>query len=117
MKVAIPVEGEFVNQHFGKSRDFAIASIMDGVVSDIHLVNANNLQHNHEGLSDLLLREGVGTVIVGGIGAPAKQALEINGLSVIRGAQGFYREVLEQFSAGKLSDQNVTCNHHGDHHH
>jgi len=75
------------------------------------------LQHNHAGLSGLFLAEGVSVVITGGIGKPALDALNENGLEVIKGASGKCEEVLEKYLAGQLSDQNVTCNHQGEHHH
>lgn len=116
MKVAIPLDGDQVNQHFGQSKHFVVAEIEQGQVITKEILDAAQLQHNHGGLSSLLTASGVTAVIVGGIGQPARQALLDNGLTVIRGARGPYREVLHAYAAGKLQDENVSC-HHGDSHH
>lgn len=117
MKIGMPKNGEFLNQHFGQSREFLIASVENGQVVKKKEISGESLQHNHAGLSGLFLTEGVSLVITGGIGQPALNALIENGLQVIRGASGTCDEVLEKYTQGELSDKNVTCNHHGEHSH
>lgn len=117
MKVAMPKEGEMVNQHFGRSKNFIIYSVENQQVVDRKEIGTDALQHNHAGLSGLLIAEGVSLVILGGIGQPALEALRNQGLDVIRGASGNCNEVLQRYLAGQLGDQNVTCQHEGDHHH
>lgn len=116
MKAAVPIDGEQVNQHFGRSQQFAIAEIDNEQITSLEILNVQELQHNHEGLASVLIKAGVTDVIVGGIGGPALQALQLNGLAVTRGAAGKYREVLLSYAHGTLPDKNITCNH-GDHHH
>lgn len=116
MKIGMPKNGEFLNQHFGQSKEFLIASIENGQVEKKE-ISAESLQHNHAGLSGLFLAEGVSLVITGGIGQPALNALTEKGLQVIRGASGRCDEILEKYLRGELTDMNVTCNHHGEHHH
>jgi len=113
----MPIEGGQINQHFGRSQQFVIAEIEDGQVGTLEVIEASQLQHNHQGLSSLLLASGAKTVIVGGIGQPARQALENNGLTVISGAKGSYQDILTSFAAGHLTDQGVSCQHDHDHHH
>ncbi|MGI5920978.1 MAG: NifB/NifX family molybdenum-iron cluster-binding protein [Syntrophomonadaceae bacterium] len=115
MKIGMPKNGEFINQHFGQSQEFLIASVENGQVVEKKVISGQSLQHNHAGLSGLFLTEGVSLVITGGIGQPAFNALVENGLQVIRGATGTCDEVLEKYIQGELTDQNVTCNHHGGH--
>ncbi|PKM78219.1 MAG: diguanylate cyclase [Firmicutes bacterium HGW-Firmicutes-15] len=117
MKIAMPKDGEMVNQHFGQSKYFLIVSVENQQIVDRKEISSESLQHNHAGLSGLFLTEGVSLVITGGIGKPALDALTEKGLEVIKGASGKCEEVLEKYLAGKLDDQNVTCNHHGEHHH
>lgn len=117
MKVAMPKDGDMVNQHFGRSRQFAIYSVENQRVVDYREIGTDALQHNHAGLAGLLIAEGVSLVILGGIGQPALEALKSQGLEVIRGAFGTCAEVLQRYLAGQLGDQNVTCQHVGDHHH
>lgn len=117
MKIAMPKDGEMLNQHFGQSKQFLIASVENGQVIEQKEISSQALQHNHAGLSGLFLSEGVSLVITGGIGQPALNALAEKGLKVIRGASGHCADVLEKYLSGELDDRNVTCNHHGEHHH
>ncbi len=117
MKIAIPKDGEMVNQHFGQSKHFLIVSVENKQITDRKEISSEALQHNHAGLSGLFCSEGVSVVITGGIGQPAVMALKEKGLQVIKGASGRIEEVLEKYLSGKLADQNVTCSHHGEHHH
>lgn len=117
MKISMPINGPMLNQHFGQSKSFLIATVENKQVVDKQEIGSEALQHNHVGLSGLFREKGVSLVIVGGIGKPALDALVANGLQVIRGASGTYDEVLAKYVGGQLADQNVTCNHHGENHH
>lgn len=116
MKIAIPKDGEMLNQHFGKSRSFAIISVEDSEIKGIEEISAETLLHNHGGLSDLLVSSGVSLVITGGIGAGAYNALTDKNLMVIRGASGRIEDVLQEYVKGSLKDKESLCNHHGEHH-
>jgi predicted Fe-Mo cluster-binding NifX family protein len=116
MKIGMPKNGDFINQHFGQSKQFLIASVENGQVLEKKEINSESLQHNHGGLSDLFLAEGVSIVITGGIGQPALNALVEKGLQVIKGASGTCDEVLKSYLSGQLTDKDVTCNHHEEHH-
>jgi predicted Fe-Mo cluster-binding NifX family protein len=113
MKIAIPVENGQVNQHFGRSREFAIMDMENQKVAGQKVVSAETLQHNHEGLADLLHREKVEAVVLGGIGPYALQALEQKGLRVITGISGEIVSVAEQYARGELVSKNTVCGHHG----
>lgn len=118
MKIAMPKNGEIINQHFGKSESFYIATVEENKVVDSKEVSVRDLQHNHGGLAGLLVEEGVNLVITGGIGQGAYVALKENGLEVLRGASGNISEVVEQYLNGSLKDRQVMCSHHhGEHHH
>ena len=117
MKIAIPNNGSMLNQHFGMNKSFIIATIEDKKILSIEEISSAELSHQHQGLADLLLHQGATVVITGGIGEGAITGLQKNGLKVIRGASGEYRKVIEEYISGTLEDKNVTCNHHGEHHH
>jgi len=112
MRVAMPVENGQVNQHFGRSREFAILDVENQKVTGQKIVSAESLQHNHEGLADLLDRENVNAVILGCIGPYALQALEQKGLKVITGASGDIVLLAEKFARGELVSQRIVCGHH-----
>ena len=117
MKIAIPNNGSMVNQHFGMSKSFVIATIEDKKILNIEEISAVELAHQHQGLADLLVRQGATVVITGGIGEGAIGGLQKNNLEVIKGASGEYKKVIEEYINGTLEDKNVTCNHNGEHHH
>ena len=117
MKIAIPNNGNMINQHFGMSQSFVIATIEDKKILNIEEISAAELAHQHQGLADLLVKQGATVVITGGIGGGAISGLQQNGLEVIKGASGEYKKVIEEYINGTLEDKNVVCNHHGEHHH
>ncbi|WP_291633892.1 NifB/NifX family molybdenum-iron cluster-binding protein [Clostridium sp.] len=117
MKIAIPNKGNMVNQHFGMSESFAIATIEDKKIVSIEEISSVELAHQHQGLADLLKAKGASVVITGGIGGGAISGLQQNGLEVIKGASGEYKAVILEYINGTLKDKDVTCNHHGEHHH
>ena len=117
MKIAIPNNGSMVNQHFGMSESFVIATIEDKKIVTIEEISSVELAHQHQGLADLLSAHGATVVITGGIGGGAISGLQQNNLEVIKGASGEYEKVLLEYINGTLKDKNVVCNHHGEHHH
>lgn len=118
MKIAIPENQGQVNPHFGQSKSFAIIEIdQNNQVTSVQEVSATGLQHQHEGLAGLLKGQNVETVIVGGIGAGAVQALESKGLKVLFGASGPVKTVAESFARGEFVSVRTMCNHHGKGHH
>jgi predicted Fe-Mo cluster-binding NifX family protein len=116
MKIAIPNNGNMVNQHFGMSKSFVIVTIEDKKILNIEEISAAEFAHQHQGLADLLVKNGATVVITGGIGSGAISGLQQNGLEVIKGASGEYKKVIEEYINGTLVDKNVVCNHHGEHH-
>ncbi|AWZ49628.1 diguanylate cyclase [Clostridiaceae bacterium 14S0207] len=116
MKIGMPKNGNGINQHFGKSKSFAIATVEENKLVGIKEISAETLQHNHGGLSSLLCDEGVTVVITGGIGPGAYNALKEKGLEVIRGAHGEIEDVVKQYINRSLKDREVLCNHHDGHH-
>jgi predicted Fe-Mo cluster-binding NifX family protein len=116
MKLAMPKNGEMINQHFGRSESFAIITLVDDKIADIHEVSTTSLAHNHGGLANLLLQSEVSLVIAGGIGGGMYNALQQQGLKIIRGASGRIEDIIKTYIAGELKDEENFCNHHGEHH-
>ena len=114
MKIAFPSDYGQINQHFGRSREFAILEMDGQKIAGRKLVSADSLQHNHQGLADLLAAEKVDVVVLGGIGPYALQALEQSGLKVITGASGDIGAAAEKFARGELVTGGTAC---GRHHH
>lgn len=120
MKIALPKDGEMLNQHFGKSSCFTIVDVEQGRENRIvHTseVSAQGLQHNHEALADLLENEGVSVVIAGGMGENAYNALEEKGLGVVCGASGKIDDIMQRYLQGKLVQDKANCDNHYEHSH
>lgn len=117
MKIAIPNNGEMVNQHFGMSKSFVIVTVEDKKIVNVVEVSSEEFAHQHKGLADLLVKQGATVVITGGIGAGAIEGLQQNGLEIIKGATGEYKKVVLEYINGTLENKDVVCNHHGEHHH
>ncbi|TYO95966.1 NifB/NifX family molybdenum-iron cluster-binding protein [Desulfallas thermosapovorans] len=119
MKIALPHEYGYINQHFGRSKEFIIVELDEGQIANKRIVSAEQLQHNHEGLAGLLKGEQVDTVIVGGIGARALEPLKANGMQVVTGVSGKIDEVVIKFARGQLPTGSEACcsHHHGEHGH
>jgi len=88
MKIAVPINKNMVNQHFGMSENFAIVTVEDKKVTIVEEISAAEFAHQHKGLADLLVKQGAETVIAG---------LQQNGLTVIKGATGEYMKVVEEY--------------------
>lgn len=116
MKIAVPKNGDMINQHFGRSESFAIVTLVEDKITDIQEISAASLAHNHGGLASMILNSGASVVITGGIGGGMFNALQENGLKVIRGASGKIEDVIADYLSGKLEDVENCCNHHGEHH-
>lgn len=115
MKIALPNIGNMINPHFGTSKSFVIVSVDNGKIINAEEISTAALAHQHEGLADLLVKNGVSVVIAGGIGGGAIAGLENCNLKVIKGAAGEYKMVIEEYLKGNLKDKNVVCNHHCEH--
>ena len=60
MKIAMPKNGEMINQHFGQSKSFLIAAIENQQVVKTQEISSESMQHNHAGLSGLFfIRRGI----------------------------------------------------------
>jgi len=112
VKIAFPSDGGQINQHFGRSREFAILEVENGQVISRKTVSAETLQHNHEGLADLLSAEKVEVVVLGGIGPYALQALDQKGFKTITGASGDIEQAALQYARGDLASRGSVCGHH-----
>lgn len=114
MKIAIPNNGNIVNQHFGTSKSFVIVTVENKEIQSIEEISTSELAHKHEKLADLFVKHNVTAVITGGIGGGALAGLQQNGFNVIKGASGEYRVVVQKYINGTLENKNTICNHHCD---
>ncbi len=115
MIIAIPYENGQVFGHFGHTKQFRLYTVTDGVVTAISLAPTNG--SGHGALSAFLAEHGVDTLICGGIGGGARDALGEVGIRIYAGVTGDADRAVAMFLAGKLDyDPNARCDHH-DHAH
>ena len=123
MKIAVTYENGQVFQHFGHTEQFKIYNVADGKILSSQVVDTNG--SGHGALGGFLADMGVDTLICGGIGGGAQNALTEAGIRFYGGASGDADKAVEALLAGTLAfDPNVHCDHHdhvghehgGDHH-
>ena len=116
MKIAVPYENGQVFQHFGHSGQFKIYDVEDGrITAERIAVPAGS---GHGALAGFLSGLEVDTLICGGIGAGAQEALAQAGIRLYGGVSGSVDAAVAALLAGTLGyDPDVHCDHHeGDHH-
>ena len=111
MKIAVTYEHGQIFQHFGHTEQFKVYSVEDGKVVDAHVVSANG--SGHGALAGLLSGLNIDTLICGGIGAGAQNALADAGIQLYGGVSGSADDAVNALLAGKLSyNPDVKCSHH-----
>ena len=115
MKIAVPFENENIFGHFGHTSAFKIYEIENGKITAVSIMPT--LGGGHGALAGFLASLNVDTLICGGIGGGAKNALTSANIAVYGGASGNADAAVHAFLAGKLEyDPNVQCNHHSHNH-
>lgn len=117
VRVATTYDNGNIFMHFGRSEQFKIYDIQDGKVLNEQVVGTGGTGHG--ALAGLLANGGVDTLICGGIGGGAINALTQTGITVYAGAQGSCDACVEALIAGTLAQTGeATCDFHGhDHEH
>ena len=111
MKIAVTYENGEIFQHFGHTETFKIYDIADGKVVSAEVVDTNG--SGHGALAGFLVAHGVDTLISGGIGGCAQNALAQAGIRLFGGVSGNADEAVNALLAGNLGyNPNVHCDHH-----
>ena len=111
MRIAVTYENGSIFQHFGHTAEFKIYDIEDGKIAKSEIVSTNG--QGHGALAVFLKNARVDTLICGGIGGGAQNALKEVGIALFGGASGNADDAVSAFLAGKLAfNPNVKCNHH-----
>lgn len=112
MRIAVPMTGENLDQHFGHCEKFALIDVDPETRGTTSAVVERAPEHQH-GLLPLWLKErGVTHVIAGGMGAHARSLLADASIEVITGAPSVApAEIVASFLAGTLISVNRPCDH------
>lgn len=107
-RIAIPVSGGDIFQHFGKSNQFKIFTVSDGKVTQTEDFSSEGV--GHEELGFRLACRSISIVICGGIGPGALGALAGAGIRVVAGIEGSADEAVIRLLEGKLEGSGTaTC--------
>lgn len=115
MKIAIPVHGSTIEDHFGQSEAFRIYTIgNENTVIDVVDFKAPIGCGCKSNLAGDLKQMNVSILLAGNMGPGAVNALNMHGIKVLRGCHGDADQTLRDFLSGKLTDSGDCCEH--DHH-
>lgn len=111
MKIAVTYEDGKVFQHFGHTEFFKLYDAADGKITASAVVPTDGAGHG--ALAGFLKAAGVDSLICGGLGGGARQALSEAGIKVYPGAAGDADAAAAALLAGTLAyDPDTMCHHH-----
>ena len=114
MRIAVPYENGLVFQHFGHTSEFKLYDVENGQITGEEAIGSAG--SGHGALAGFLTGLGVDTLVCGGIGAGAQEALAQAGIKLYGGVSGGADEAVRALLAGTLDyDAHVQCSHHGHH--
>lgn len=110
-KIAVTYENGEIFQHFGHTAQFKVYTVAEGRVAGAEVIGTEG--SGHGALAGMLQKLGVDTLICGGIGGGARQALDAAGIRVFGGAAGSADEAVDALLQGSLTyDPAARCEHH-----
>ena len=116
MRIAVTFENGNVFQHFGHTEQFKLYDVENGSIVKEQVADTNG--SGHGALAGFLKEMGVNTLICGGIGMGAKNALADAGIELYGGVTGNADEAVKALLAGNLAfNPDIQCSHHGNGHH
>lgn len=111
MIIAVTYENGMVFQHFGHTAQFKLYTVENNTVKESRLLLTG--ASGHGALAGLLEAAGVNTLICGGIGAGAKDALAKCGITIFPGVTGNADQSVQALLSGTLHFvPDVLCSHH-----
>ena len=116
MKIAVTYDNGQVFQHFGHTEYFKVYEVEEGKVVSAEVVDTNG--SGHGALAGVLAELNVDTLICGGIGGGARNALASVGIQIYGGVSGDADAAVAALLSDTLNfDPNAKCSHHGEGHH
>lgn len=115
MKVALPVVGGQLSQHFGHCEAFAFYDVENGAITNRQSLPSP--EHQPGLLPVWLAQQGANVVIAGGMGPRAVDLLEQNGITVVLGAmENDPEKAVLGYLDNSLSTGGNVCNHDSNDH-
>lgn len=116
MKIAVPIrQGRFCS-HFGGAEEFALYTVDEAGRKITGKLRAAPPEHGRGVFPMWLRKQGVTTVLAGGMGPRASDIFTSHGIDVVLGADGEEPEVMVQaYLDGTLASSGELCHDHGFH--
>ena len=112
MRIAIPMTGDCLEQHFGHCEKFAMIDVAPGTKEVSAVTEIVAPEHQPGLLPPWLKGHGVTLVIAGGLGARARSLLQEASIEVISGAPSENTDALvRRYLDGALTSIEHTCDH------
>ena len=116
MKIAVPVRGNVIDDHFGHCEAYAIYTISD----DRRVENVETLPSPQgcgckSNIATVFEEMGVKIMLAGNMGNGALNVLNSHGVEVFRGCSGEADMVVASYLAGEIRDSGDACAHHDCH--
>ncbi|MFZ0704644.1 MAG: NifB/NifX family molybdenum-iron cluster-binding protein [Candidatus Korobacteraceae bacterium] len=112
MRIAIPLSGEKLSQHFGHSEQFLFVDADMSQRTVVHKQLETPPEHAPGVLPAWLSEHGVDVVIAAGLGARAQDLLAASSVQVLTGVSSSDPETLiADFINGRLETGASTCDH------
>ena len=97
MKIAVTYQNGNIFQHFGHTEQFKLYEVENNTIINTQIVNTNG--SGHGALASFLAANAVDTLICGGIGAGAQNALAMAGIKLYGGVSGSADKAVEALNA------------------
>jgi predicted Fe-Mo cluster-binding NifX family protein len=117
-RIAIPIAGNLLSEHFGHCQAFAFVDVENNIISKITMMDPP--EHQPGTYPRWVASNGATDVIAGGMGPMAVNLFNEAGVNVFVGAPiDSPANLVNDFIADKLKLNANYCDHHGDegHHH
>lgn len=112
MRIAVTYDNENVFQHFGHTEKFKFYDIENNAVAGTQIVDT--MGSGHGALAGFLVQNKVDTLICGGIGGGAQNALTEAGIRLYGGVTGNADNAVKALLDGTLAyNPDIKCAHHG----
>ena len=112
MKIAVPTRNGHIDDHFGHCDHYTLFSLdADRTVVETERLDAPQGCGCKSDIAATLANLGVGVMLAGNMGEDALRILSGKGIKVVRGCTGDVRNVVDDWLAGRITDQLIQCNH------
>jgi len=115
-RIAIPMAGNMLSEHFGHCQQFAYVDVENNVITNIVMLDPP--EHQPGTYPRWVADNGATEVIAGGMGPMAVNLFNEAGVNVFVGAPlDTATNLVNNFLADRLTLSANYCDHHGDHEH